>query len=504
MLQLWRDRWGKTLEGIPNQPYARGTVHEWAYKLPASAIWNSLLARIFGIACCVFILFFSLQLDFTLNGQLSFAALVITMMLVARRFEGTLFTFILIILASVTSGQYFYWRFTKTIVYRSNAELLLSIGYCTLELLFTMYFFIRLTNQTWSTTYLHSGKRWKRLATNVCEMLYFYKFIGRLAIILLPVITLVIGFTIIKVQIEWIAPMAIPYFVALAILHERMESKRRWSLQKAMHEFLLACAMLFYNAIAFLRYSLHNPVLCFERTFYAPNENFVALKASIKFSLILLNLSAIFLGLTQLVITHALPNFFQSHSFNTFFILMALINIASLLSEQAVTHESRHIHWFTAARRILPATIVLESGRTIFCTTCNFPSNDLQLQLPRDSENSVGDTFVLQFCHSGQPFNLTVRADQQGRIRSSDDMIISVKCCSESLEDMAAFKDLVMVRDANWPTWLANQNADRLLPAWLSKALEVAPVMIIDWMTSTFGFISLKKLLNVFRKKSEN
>ena len=497
LLALWRDRWGKTDQGIPNRPYARGALHKWFYKLPEIVVWNSVIFRLIILSACTFIFVFSLQLEFSLNGQISFAGLIIAMIVAARRFEGALFTFFVMALGAITSAQYFHWRITKTIVHRSDSELLLSMGYCALELLFCSYFFLRLYNQAWPIEFLSAGKRWKHRATAAQNMLCFYKSFGRLAFTLLPIITLVFGYRVFKAQGEWIAPMAAPYVASIAVMYERIESKRRWGFFKALYEICLACVMSLRNAWAFVRYSLQNLPLFFKRSSSSPTERWVALKSCTNLALIALNLIAVSAGIMRFRSAGA-------DSLSGILVLIACTNIILLLCKQAIAHESRHIEWFTAVQKRLEATIVLDSGRTFYCSTRNFPADNLQLQLPDNFAHKIDETFVLQFSHGHQPFNLTVRTDKHlsaGRLASN---IISVRCCEESIADFEQLKNSVMVRDSNWPTWLADQSTDKLLPDWLRKKLESTPTKVIDWLTKAFGIMKLKNLLKLVQIKQEN
>lgn len=498
LLALWRDRWAKTDQGIPNRPYARGRVHQWLYSLSDTAIWDSLILRLIILAACIFVFTFTLQLEFPLNSQISFAALIIAMIIAARRFEGSLFTFIVMALGSVTCAQYFYWRMTKTIIHRTDIELLISVGYCAVELLFCFYLFLRLYSQTWPTQTPPISRPWMYRVKTTIDILFFYKSLGRFIVTVMPVIGLVLGYRIFKLQSEWILPMTAPYLVTLAVMAERLDSNRRWGLFKAVYEIFLALVLSIRNAWAFVSYSTQHLALFFKRSVSSPTEPFVALKSLIDFVLITLNLFAATIGITRLATDAA------SGSTDVSMVLMTLIastNIISLLCAQAIAHESRHIQSFTNQCKTQAATIVLVSGRTYRCKTRNFPAEELELQLPGNLACSLAGTFMLQFSHDHQPFNLTVHTSKAARSDPHAGTIITVQCHSESTKDFHRLKNSIMVRDPNWPRWLAHKSADKLLPDWISRKLETVPITIIDWMTKALDFMKIKNLFKLIKTK---
>ena len=512
LLQLWRARWDKSDDGIPNRPYARGSVHVWSYQLCNWKIWESAIIRWIVLSLASFVLFIALKLEFSLNGQITFAGLLIATIIAARRFEGALFTFVILAVAAIACAQYFYWRLTKTLVLRSECELLLSITYCAIEMLLCTYLAIRLYSQNFpidllndvnanavnlSSINLSVARRIKHWATAIEDVIVFYQSIGILAIVLLPIVGLLLGYSFFKGKSDMIAPMIAPYLVAIAVMVERLEMKRRWGLFKALQEVALACVLSARNALAFVRYSLQNKALFFERSFAKQSEPFAGLKSAVNYGLISLNLAA---GLSGLFT----PDLQASASIQAALVALAAINVVLLIGTQAVAHESRHIQWFCNIQQSMHATIIFASGRTMTCETCNFPSTELQLRLPTPIEQQNGEDFVLQFRHGHRPFNLTVRASAAGDSDDASGNIIRVSIDASSVAEFELLKTGVMARDANWPNWLANKDADRLLPVWFSEKLQSVPMQLIDWMTKFFGIMKLKTVLNLFRNKPEN
>lgn len=149
LLGLWRERWDKTQSGEPDRPYAKGKIHKWLYRLPRSSIWDLPGTALLALAFSLSFLFFVVQLELTLNGQISLGLGLVGLAVIARRFEGRLFALTVLSLAVVACGQYFYWRYTKTLVSRSHSEMFASMAIATLESCWVAYVLLHTVNRLW-------------------------------------------------------------------------------------------------------------------------------------------------------------------------------------------------------------------------------------------------------------------------------------------------------------------------------------------------------------------
>jgi cellulose synthase (UDP-forming) len=116
VLQLWRHRWGKAEEGYAKKLYVEGKVSDWLGKVPHSTVWGNSAVK--GLVVLLSALFLGVvsQINFSMNGQISFAGLMITIVMYLRRFKGQLITLMLACLSLVCALQYFTWRLEQSIV----------------------------------------------------------------------------------------------------------------------------------------------------------------------------------------------------------------------------------------------------------------------------------------------------------------------------------------------------------------------------------------------------
>lgn len=149
VLQLWRERWGKGREGMPNKSYVRGSVYQWAERIPGASAWsNSGLSL--GIMCASFLFFLlSINIEFSLNGQISFAGLMVISALFLRRYDGALITLTLICLSMLCSGQYFVWRFGTTLGAQADAAYFVSFALCAVEFCVVFYLLLGWVRRLW-------------------------------------------------------------------------------------------------------------------------------------------------------------------------------------------------------------------------------------------------------------------------------------------------------------------------------------------------------------------
>jgi cellulose synthase (UDP-forming) len=149
VLQLWRERWGKGREGLPNKSYVRGSVYQWAEKIPGASAWST-PGLSFGIMCASLLFFLlSISIEFSLNGQITFAGLMVIAALFLRRYDGALVTLTLICLSMLCSAQYFVWRFGTTLVAQAEAAFFVSFTLCAVELCVVFYLLLGWIRRLW-------------------------------------------------------------------------------------------------------------------------------------------------------------------------------------------------------------------------------------------------------------------------------------------------------------------------------------------------------------------
>jgi hypothetical protein len=140
ILHLWRERWGKAEQSNPNKPYLLDAVYQWGIKIPASNVFAIPGTSVFVVGLFAAFAFFVANLRFSLNGQISFAGLMVCAALLLRRYAGPFFTLCLIGLTLLCLTQYFSWRFGQTLQNQFGWSFVWAFGLAALELVVAFYF----------------------------------------------------------------------------------------------------------------------------------------------------------------------------------------------------------------------------------------------------------------------------------------------------------------------------------------------------------------------------
>lgn len=149
VLQLWRERWGKGRDSLPNKSFVRGRVFKWAENIPNASAWSTPGLSIGVLIASLLFFLLSINIEFTLNGQITFAGLMVITALFLRRYDGSLITLTLICLSVLCSAQYFVWRFSQTLVVRSDATFFVPFALCIIELCVAFYLLLGWLKRLW-------------------------------------------------------------------------------------------------------------------------------------------------------------------------------------------------------------------------------------------------------------------------------------------------------------------------------------------------------------------
>ncbi len=140
ILHLWRERWGKAEQSNPNKPYLLDAVYQWGVKIPTSNAFAIPGISLFVVALFTAFAFFVANLRFSLNGQISFAGLMVCAALLLRRYSGPFFTLCLIGLTLLCLAQYFNWRFGQTLQNQFGWGFVWAFTLAAIELVVVFYF----------------------------------------------------------------------------------------------------------------------------------------------------------------------------------------------------------------------------------------------------------------------------------------------------------------------------------------------------------------------------
>lgn len=335
-----------------------------------------------------------------------------------------------------------------------------------------------------------SLQRVKRGLLELEAMLVFYRPLAMACLLTLPVMALVFELAVMQSRVDLLLPMILPHLVVLSIVHERSRLTRRFGLFRAMREAYLAVHLSVLTAGAFLHATLKDPALFFRHGLGSPPSVPGALSAAWTATLVFSNLAALVAGLTSMLAATQ-PGPAGTHSWTWVFTSLALVNLVMLLCRQTALHEERHIRWFLGLKRRLPVTLVFASGRTMACTTVNFPSDDLVLNTPRPLETMPDEPLLLEFRHDRSPFNLTVHAT---RVEGEN---LFIKTDSNSRTDLVSLQQAVLSRNKKWPAWFPKKDADRLLPPRVNDLL----VKLVDAATRLGSMVNLSHLRKLLGRR---
>ena len=103
-------------------------------------------------------------------------------------------------------------------------------------------------------------------------------------------------------------------------------------------------------------------------------------------------------------------------------------------------------------------------------------------------------TILLQFRHGLTPFNVTAHT------LKLEKHCFFVETSNVSKTVYLDLKAAVMSRTNDWPRWLPQENADQLLPKWISDRLNGVPAKVVDFLVKVSGFFNLKAIFELIKK----
>ena len=147
---------------------------------------------------------------------------------------------------------------------------------------------------------------------------------------------------------------------------------------------------------------------------------------------------------------------------------------AMLAIAQEANQVLRHIN----LRQHLTAMIKLPSGRTVSCTTENFPASVLELSLPMAIAVETGTSISISIFHAHRELVFPAAVVSQHNSR------LEVLIADTYQRDYQSFATAVLYRGPDWLKWLPDRGADRPFPGWMTNALIAIPVAILDFVTN--------------------
>jgi len=301
---------------------------------------------------------------------------------------------------------------------------------------------------------------WKLRLASFQEALEFFRPIQRLAYFLVPAACLLFGLQAIQTSAALLGAYALPHLTHAYITNQRRLTQHRFSAVTDIWEAVLASHVLCMTAMTLWWTELTERTKAWQSgTCQRPGA--FDYKEGLPYLIIFaLNLAALVVGLT-----HLLKSGTEINEMNAVFAVWSLYNVMILAARLAVAEEGRDILRHTRSQKRLPAMIRLASGRTMSCTTENFPELELSLKLPAPMPIENQSTVSISIFHNHHEFSFPVQVTLESDLILRAHIDGPARIVYESLV-VAAYS-----RGQDWPKWLPAQETGDPLPKWLVPVL---------------------------------
>lgn len=289
-----------------------------------------------------------------------------------------------------------------------------------------------------------------------------------------PVAYLLLDMRIIQTSAYlWLA-FTLPQFVLGLIIQDRKYREHRIPLWTDMREILLSWYLLILTTWTLVRTEVTKcgKILTSGNTSTLPYAWKAALVPVTGF---VLSLASLTVG-----IAHVLRPYARIDEMNVLFVCWTVYNLLILLARLAVTEENREVHQHLQSQKCLPAMLRLPSGRTMSCTTENFPEAVLRLKLPTAVTFEREITTNLSIFHRHREFSFPVLLAQE------HERVVSARIDGAALNVYKSLGVAAYSRGRDWPKWLPDRDADKPIPPWLVRTFA-ALTRRMSWLTRSFG-----------------
>jgi cellulose synthase (UDP-forming) len=324
-----------------------------------------------------------------------------------------------------------------------------------------------------------------RLAAAIA-MLEFYFPLARLVFFTAPAAVLLAGVELIRATPEDLAMYAIPHYLHGYIALSRTRGTSRFALFTELREGLLAFYLLIPTAVSMVRTALGRLRRAGKGSdtgsAHAAADGevqrglpFSKLRA-IAYTLIIgLNLAACVSGAATLSREDLPQGAFDS---GLVFLAWAGCNLLLLAALMAVAMEAREIRLHAQSIRRMPLMLRLPLGRTISCTTLNFPETVLDIGLPGPTPVQTGAVLRVSLFQGYREMAFA------GTVLAQDGQVLKVQVDPQVHAEYQDFAASALSRGDKWPKWLPGRHADRPVPAWLSNAITAFLIGLVDFGTN--------------------
>lgn len=258
----------------------------------------------------------------------------------------------------------------------------------------------------------------------------------------------------------WLAYL-VPQFVLELIIQDRRHREQRNRLWADILEMLLSWHLLILTTLTLVRTEIvkfSRFLRSNKRTWALPHASKATLGPAIGFAL---SLAALASGLV-----HASRPNAKMDELSLLFTCWTIYHLMIQLARLAMTEENREVRRYVQSQRHLPAMLRLPSGRTMSCTTENFPETVLRLKLPAAVTFGSAVSTNLSIFHRQREFSFPVR------VVPEHESVVSAQIDGAALNVYKSLGVAAYSRGRDWPKWLPDRDSDKPMPEWLIRTLS--------------------------------
>lgn len=293
--------------------------------------------------------------------------------------------------------------------------------------------------------------RFRRAVIFLNEVAQFYATLPRILFLIAPAMYFLLGAPLVRAEAEWLAAFAFPHLLHIYLFHTRVRQDGPLPLGTELRERLLACYLLLPAAVN-LAWTHVTAAIRRARGRDSNIEPLARTYHLLPFATICaVNLAGLAGGLLQLQFGPA-----DLDDLRLVFLGWCVVNLLLLASMLALTGEANQIRRHLRDRAALPAMVRLAYGRTISCTTTNFPDPELTLELPSSVEIKANAVLTVSLLLDARDYPFPAR------IVSHSGCTLQVRIDDAAQADYARLAQAALSRGADWPAWLPGRQADRL------------------------------------------
>lgn len=316
--------------------------------------------------------------------------------------------------------------------------------------------------------------RWKQRLLALGDMLDSRTTLPRLIFFTVPAICLLSGADVLQTSPELLAAYALPHLLHGYFVHARLQGDRRFAVVAEFREMLLGCYLLVPTTINLIRTRLgalmwwrqagpDMPLAPFDWRVAGPYSMVAA------FNLIGITAAISFLATSGAGTPEA--------DLLYFYLGWCSVNLLLVMSALALMQEARQIQLHRRLHAEIPAMLKLPLGRTLACTTLDFPARSLSLRLPVPLSIDDDAAITVSVFHENQEYAFPAKVNLQ------KPGVLIVNIDAEAHPQYMALGAAALRRGARWPQWMAGRNADRLLPQFITKGVLNLLIAMLDFVT---------------------